>query len=74
MNDNARKVLEFVAKFIRENKYSPSLREIAEAVGLSHKNVGTHLDSLEAENLITKAPYKARSITLTPEYEQQNKG
>lgn len=45
--------------------YSPSLREIGDAVGLrSTHTVHYHLKSLEAEGRISRAPGKTRAITI----------
>ena len=42
-------ILKFVNEFVQENGYSPSVREIGEAVGLrSTASVSYHLQALQA--------------------------
>ncbi|MEO2202357.1 winged helix-turn-helix transcriptional regulator [Paenibacillus pabuli] len=49
------KILIFVNRFARENGYAPTIREIADNVGLSSvSTVHTHLLSLEKDGLILR--------------------
>src|SRR5688500_9740869 len=60
-------ILEFVAKFMEENDYSPSLREIAEAFELnSVATVHQHVSALEKKGYFSKGWNVGRSIELTP--------
>lgn len=59
-------LLEVVRNFRAGRGYSPTIREIAEELGLS--SVGTvaeHLDSLESKGLISRQRDRARSLLLT---------
>jgi hypothetical protein len=58
-------VLTFVAGFVEEHGFPPTLREIGDAIGLVNVNaVRGHLAALEKKGYITKAPDKARSIQI----------
>lgn len=41
-----------VLKYVQSVEHSPTIREIAGHVGVSHSTVAHHLDHLEAEQLI----------------------
>ena len=58
------RIYEFILSFTQENGYPPSVREIAEAVGLkSPSTVHFHLKSLEEAGVITRGAGKTRAIT-----------
>lgn len=58
------RIYEFILSFTRENGYPPSVREIADAVGLkSPSTVHFHLKSLEEAGVITRGAGKTRAIT-----------
>ena len=64
---NARQtaVLKFLTEFTAENGISPSIREIAEAVGLSStSSVQFNLDALERAGYIQRDPTHKRSIHI----------
>lgn len=62
-------ILDFIKQEVREKGYPPSVREIAEAVGLlSSSTVHGHLDRLEKKGFIRRDPTKPRAIEiLTPD-------
>ena len=52
-SNKAQLILEFVDRFILENGYAPSVREIGQAVGLrSTASVSYHLQQLQAQGLL----------------------
>lgn len=58
------RIYEFILSFTQHNGYPPSVREIAEAVGLkSPSTVHFHLKSLEEAGVITRGAGKTRAIT-----------
>lgn len=58
------RIYEFILSFTDKNGYPPSVREIAEAVGLkSPSTVHFHLKSLEEAGVITRGAGKTRAIT-----------
>ena len=68
MKAREQSVLDYVVKTIRENGYSPSVREIKEALGFkSTSNVQMYLDRLEERGLLRRETGKSRTITVDME-------
>jgi len=68
-HDAARKqrIIEYIAETVRLRGYPPSVREIAEAVGLASTSaVHHHLEALEREGLLERGATHSRAIRLTP--------
>jgi repressor LexA len=68
-HDAARKqrIIEFIAATTRERGYPPSVREIAQAVGLASTSaVHHHLQALEREGYLERGATHSRAIRLTP--------
>lgn len=60
-----RRILEFIARTVRERGYPPTVREIGEAVGLtSSSSVHAQLANLERRGLLHKDPSKPRAMAL----------
>lgn len=60
-----RQIVDFIAQYIQKNSYSPTLKEIAEAIGVSSlATVHEHLQTLERKKVIRKQDGKVRSIEL----------
>lgn len=60
-------VYQFIRSFLEREGYPPSVREIAQGVGLkSVSTVKFHLDRLVEAGYLTVAPGKNRAITLNP--------
>ena len=58
-------IWQFLAAYVDEHGYPPTVREIGEAVGLaSPSTVHAHLASLEREGLIRRDPTKPRALEL----------
>jgi repressor LexA len=58
-------ILQFLTKFVAENGYAPSVREICQAVGLqSTATVHYHLNALRDAGLISMDDMKKRTISL----------
>jgi len=65
--ERKRRILEFVAATLREHGYPPSVREIAEAVGLASTSaVHHHLQVLEREGYLERGASQSRALRLTP--------
>lgn len=63
LTDQQQRVLDFVARFVGDHGFPPTLREIGGALGLANVSaVQGHLAALEKKGYITKEPDKARSI------------
>jgi repressor LexA len=59
-------ILFFIADFLKEHRYPPSIRDIGDAFGLSSTNgVNDHLRALVRRGLLTRIANKARTLTLT---------
>lgn len=57
--------MEFISQFIQKNGYSPTLSEIAGAIGVSSlATVHEHLQALEKKNIIKKFEGAIRGISL----------
>jgi repressor LexA len=60
------KILECIARTVAERGYPPSVREIADAVGLASTSaVHHHLTALERDGLLERGPHSSRAIRLT---------
>lgn len=63
--DKQQKILNFVNEYMRENGYSPSIREICKGVGLSSTStVHAHLETLKKNGFLEKDNSKSRSIRI----------
>ena len=54
----------YVRDFIAENGYSPSLREIAEGVGVAFNTVAYHVAALVDLGQLTQRPGVARTLRV----------
>lgn len=64
--DKTEEVYEFICKFIKSNKYPPSIREICNSIKLeSTSSVVYHLKKLEKAGKLTRSNNKNRAIELT---------
>jgi repressor LexA len=60
------RILDVIAKTVRERGYPPTVREIGEAVGLtSSSSVHAQLANLERKGMLTKDATKPRAMTLS---------
>ena len=63
------RILDFIARTVRERGYPPTVREIGEAVGLtSSSSVHAQLANLERKGLLRKDPTKPRAMALAEEH------
>lgn len=66
--DTQQRILEYIEKYVETNGYSPSVREIGQAVDLkSTSTVHGHLNRLEKKGLLHREAMKPRTIDLTRE-------
>lgn len=60
-----RQIVDFIAQYIQLNNYSPTLQEIADAIGVSSlATVHEHLQALEKKNIIRRSDGAVRGIEL----------
>lgn len=61
-----REMLVYIADFMRENQYSPTIRELGEVANITSTNgVNSHLRNLEVKGYIQRDKGRSRSILLT---------
>lgn len=71
LSERQEEILTYLARFQEENGYSPSLREIAEAFGLtSVATVHQHVAALEKKGYVKKDWNKGRSLELSEQAAQ----
>ena len=64
--DTQQRILDYIENYIEVNGYSPSVRDIGQAVGLkSTSTVHGHLTRLEKKGLLHRASMKPRTIDVT---------
>src|SRR5713226_2242098 len=67
-------VLDFIAKFVDDNGYSPSYEEIAHGLNLaSLATVHKHITALETKNYLKRGFNRSRSLDLGPKYMQEHR-
>lgn len=60
-----RQIVDYIAQYIQKNGYAPTLKEIAEAIGVSSlATVHEHLQALERKKIIRKNSGVSRGIEL----------
>ncbi|KKT29685.1 MAG: LexA repressor, partial [Candidatus Collierbacteria bacterium GW2011_GWC2_44_18] len=60
-----RQIVEFISQFIQKNGYSPTLSEIAQAIGVSSlATIHEHLQALEKKGIIRKFDGVIRGIEV----------
>ena len=62
--DRQMAILEFVQRYRRMRRVSPTLEEIAEYFGVSKVTIHDHVRQLEKKRAIRKVPYKARALEI----------
>ena len=66
MTKRRREILDFIAEFMAEKRYSPSLDEIADAFGFSSTAAAhKHVERLERDGWVAREYKCSRSISLT---------
>lgn len=69
-----KEVVEFIAKFVDENGFSPSYEEIARGLSLaSLATVHKHISALEAKNYLKRGFNQSRSLDVAPKYLQEQR-
>jgi repressor LexA len=67
-----KEILDFIQNFIDAHDYAPSYREIANFFKLgSIATVADHLENLEKKGFLTKDHNEARSLQLTPRFDER---
>ena len=70
--ERKQKILDSIARTVAERGYPPSVREIADAVGLASTSaVHHHLIALEREGLLERGQHSSRALRLTRQGEAE---
>ena len=64
--ERRQRILDCIARTVEERGYPPSVREIADAVGLASTSaVHHHLIALERDGLLERGTHSSRALRLT---------
>jgi len=67
-----KEILDFISEFIENRDYAPSYREIADKFHLgSVATIAVHIDNLKEKGFLTKDFREARSLQLTPRWDER---
>ena len=65
MGERQQKIYDFIKKFIAENQYAPTMREIAKGVGLkSPSTVHGHLDRMKDKGYVDFVKTSPRTLRI----------
>jgi repressor LexA len=74
LTERQRRVIDFIANFLRDNGYSPSFQEIADGVGLnSIATVHKHIATLERKGYVKRGHNQSRSLEPSVRYVQESR-
>ena len=74
LTQRQRRVMDFIANFLRERGYSPSFQEIADGMGLnSIATVHKHIATLERKGYLKRGHNQSRSLEPAPRYAQDSR-
>jgi len=66
LTDRQAQTAQIVREYIQAHEYGPSVREVANGLGVTPNGAEGHLKALEAKGLIRRTSGVARSIRLCP--------
>ena len=61
-------IVRFLQDYWVEHEYAPTMREIADHLGVSRPTVFEHIEAMEKKKVLSREPTLARSVVLAPEY------
>lgn len=65
------RIIEFISEFVLKNNYSPTLREIADAVGKDIHTINFQVKTLTVKGYLSYIPGKQRTIRVVKHPEQE---
>ena len=65
LTDRQRRVLDAIQDCLRRQGYPPTVRELAQHLGVSIGTVQAHLRALERKGVLKRRPFQARGLSLT---------
>jgi repressor LexA len=66
LSSRQRQVFDLLQHFIAAQGYPPSIRELAQALGISHSAAHGYLETLERKGFVRRDPARSRAIELLP--------
>jgi repressor LexA len=66
LSSRQRQVLGLLQELVASKGYPPSIRELAEALGISHSAAHGYLQALERKGFVRRDPTKPRAIEMLP--------
>ena len=74
LTDRQRQVLRFITAYIGENKYPPSVRDLADHLSISARGAYDHLKALERKGYIRCGSRRSRAIEVAAIWLAENDG
>jgi repressor LexA len=71
LTDSQARILREVESFLQEHSFSPTMRELAERLGMAAQSVSEQLQRLERNGYIQRQPKKVRSLVVLRSAEPQ---
>jgi repressor LexA len=65
LTDQQQRVLTAIQDQLRRQGYPPTVRELAQHLGVAIGTVQAHLRALERKGVLTRRPFQARGLSLT---------
>jgi repressor LexA len=61
-----KQLYDFIDGFVRENGYAPSIKDIAEGVGIGNSTAAAHLNAMRKKHRVTWRERTPRSLRVIP--------
>src|SRR5262249_55616772 len=74
LTEKQQAILGFVEKYVKENGFPPSVREIGKRFGIYPATVQDHISALERKGYLQKTRFQSRAISVTPQARSLAKG
>ena len=72
LTERQKEVLSYIADYIKENSYPPTIREIAENYSISVKGAHDHITALRKKGFLKHAGKRPRTMGLTQEKHEES--
>ena len=71
LTERQKEILDFICKYIGENSFPPTIREIAGKFGITAKGAYDHVTALQKKNVIKYSNNKSRTIEIVEKESEQ---
>ncbi|MBO8458415.1 MAG: transcriptional repressor LexA [Spirochaetes bacterium] len=71
LTERQKEILDFICKYIGENSFPPTIREIAGKFGITAKGAYDHVTALQKKNVIKFSNNKSRTIEIVEKESEQ---